>query len=101
MEPEKGRFRTFLKMALKRFLVREWERLRTAKRGGDRTHLSFDTTEGEARFQQDPVASLAPECIYLFASVFRLNMKRNGSHDFSSPAVPLVSAVCRLSSSSI
>ena len=25
----------------------------------------------------------------LFASVFRLNMERNGSHDFSSPAVPL------------
>jgi hypothetical protein len=23
--------------------------------------------------------------------VFRLNMERNGSHDFSSPAVPLVS----------
>ena len=36
-----------------------------------------------------------------FANVFRLNMERNGSHDFSSPAVPLVSAVCRLSSGAI
>ena len=41
VEPEKGRFRTFLKMALKRFLVHEWERVRAEKRGG-----------GQANFQR-------------------------------------------------
>ena len=64
VEPEKGRFRTFLKMALKRFLAKDWERLRAHKRGGGQTHLSFDTTGGEAHFQEEPVASLGPECIY-------------------------------------
>ena len=31
---EKGRFRTFLIVALKRFLANEWDRLRAQKRGG-------------------------------------------------------------------
>src|SRR6266700_2239627 len=31
---EKGRFRTFLLVALKRFLANEWDRLRAQKRGG-------------------------------------------------------------------
>src|SRR3974390_685886 len=47
VEPEKGRFRTFLKMALKRFMAKEWARLRADKRGGRQVHLSFDTAMGE------------------------------------------------------
>ena len=48
VEPEKGRFRAFLKMALKRFLAHEWERGRAEKRGGGR--------RGEGAF---PFVSLA------------------------------------------
>ena len=36
VEPEKGRFRTFLRMAMKRFLANEWDRLSAKKRGGGR-----------------------------------------------------------------
>lgn len=64
VEPEKGRFRTFLKMALKRFLAKEWARLRAEKRGGHHVHLSIDTAEGEARFQQELTGPLTPERIY-------------------------------------
>ena len=62
--PEKGRFRTFLRMALKRFLANEWERLRAQKRGGDQTHVAFDTTMAEQRFLEERADARAPDLIY-------------------------------------
>ena len=47
VEREKGRFRTFLIMAMKRFLLNEWDKLRTQKRGGDFLHLPLDTELAE------------------------------------------------------
>lgn len=64
VEPEKGRFRTFLRMALKRFLVHEWERLRAQKRGGGQAHLPFDTVMAEQRFQEDNAHNLSPDVSY-------------------------------------
>jgi DNA-directed RNA polymerase specialized sigma24 family protein len=64
VDPEKGRFRTFLKMALKRFLVQKWERGKAAKRGGGEAALSFDTELAEQRFQSNPLHTLAPDVIY-------------------------------------
>ena len=34
VEPERGRFRTFLVMALKRMMANEWDRANAQKRGG-------------------------------------------------------------------
>ncbi len=64
VEPEKGRFRTFLKMALKRFLAHEWERGRAEKRGGGRACLSFDTGMAEQRLQAEGGDALGPDQIY-------------------------------------
>jgi DNA-directed RNA polymerase specialized sigma24 family protein len=64
VEPEKGRFRTFLKMALKRFLVHEWDRVRAEKRGGGQACLSFDTAMAEQRFQTERADTLGPDEIY-------------------------------------
>ncbi len=64
VQPEKGRFRTFLRMALKRFLANEWDRLRAQKRGGGKIHLSLDTTLAEERFQSEPGAQQAPDRSY-------------------------------------
>lgn len=64
VEPEKGRFRTFLRMALKRFLVHEWERLRAQKRGGGCVHLPFDTVMAEQRFQEENAHNLSPDVSY-------------------------------------
>ena len=61
---EKGRFRTFLLVALKRFLANEWDRSQAQKRGGDRIHLSLDTSTAEARFRVEPVATLDADRIY-------------------------------------
>lgn len=42
VERDRGRFRTFLLMALKRFLANEWDRSQTRKRGGGQRPISLD-----------------------------------------------------------
>lgn len=64
VEREKGRFRTFLKMAMKRFLSHERERNQAAKRGGGQVHLSFDTDTAEQRFQAERSDSLGADELY-------------------------------------
>jgi RNA polymerase sigma-70 factor (ECF subfamily) len=60
----KGRFRSFLLVALKRFLVNEWERSRAQKRGGGRPLLSLDAEEAEARYRLEPADQTTPDRIY-------------------------------------
>lgn len=48
---EKGRFRTFLRVALKRFLANEWDRARRLKRGGGYKLVSLDSGMAEDRCQ--------------------------------------------------
>jgi RNA polymerase sigma factor (sigma-70 family) len=64
VDREKGRFRTFLRVALKRFLANEWDRARRIKRGGDRVHVSFDTEMAEQRYQSDRSDALPPDRLY-------------------------------------
>jgi RNA polymerase sigma-70 factor (ECF subfamily) len=42
---ERGRFRTFLLMALKRFLANEWDRSQTQKRGGGVNIINLEAAE--------------------------------------------------------
>lgn len=60
----RGRFRTFLLCSLKHFLTNEWEKRRTAKRGGGHPLLSFDEQTAEGRYLAEPVDGLTPEHIY-------------------------------------
>jgi RNA polymerase sigma-70 factor (ECF subfamily) len=60
--PEKGRFRTFLLVAMKRFLINEWHKMAAAKRGGNITHVPLDSEEAERRFAAEP--ELAPDATY-------------------------------------
>ena len=62
--PENGRFRTFLLMALKRFMANEWHRSTAQKRGGTQAPLPLDTTDAEHRYAGEPVTSFAPDEIY-------------------------------------
>jgi len=57
---EKGRLRSFLIIALKKFMINEWNRAYAQRRGGGQTHAQIDTTFAESRFAADP-HSLAPE----------------------------------------
>ncbi len=47
---EKGRFRTFLIVALKRFLANEWERQHAIKRGGFSSFVEIDQEHAETRY---------------------------------------------------
>ena len=62
--PEKGRFRTFLRMALKRFLANEWDKQRSLKRGGGQMLVPLDTTLAEQRFLEERPGTLGPDSIY-------------------------------------
>jgi RNA polymerase sigma factor (sigma-70 family) len=61
---EKGRLRTFLSVALKRFLANEWDRGRAQKRGGGVPLVSFDAGLAEQRYQQEGADALSPDRIY-------------------------------------
>jgi RNA polymerase sigma-70 factor (ECF subfamily) len=60
--PEHGRFRTFLLVAMKRFLINEWHKNSSQKRGGHITHVPLDSEDAERRFASEP--DLAPDAMF-------------------------------------
>jgi len=61
---DRGRFRSFLIMALKRFLANEYDKARTAKRGGGQVFLPLDAEGAEARYLADPAPTLPADHLY-------------------------------------
>jgi RNA polymerase sigma-70 factor (ECF subfamily) len=61
---EKGRFRTFLVVALKRFLANEWDRVRAQKRGGGQPCLSLDTELAEQRYRVEPIEGATADRVF-------------------------------------
>jgi RNA polymerase sigma factor (sigma-70 family) len=61
---ERGRFRTFLLVAFKRFLANEWDRARTQKRGGKFSSVPFDTDLAERLYKNEPSPTLPAEKMY-------------------------------------
>jgi RNA polymerase sigma factor (sigma-70 family) len=63
-DPGKGRFRTFLRVALKRFLADDWDRARAQKRGGGQPPVPFDTTLAEKCFLGERADADSPDRLY-------------------------------------
>ena len=63
-DPSRGRFRSFLLTACKRFLVNEWHKNRTVKRGGGQIPLSLDFESGESKYAVEAVDTLTAERLY-------------------------------------
>lgn len=61
---QKGKFRTFLLIALKRFLANEWDRQHAQKRGGYVPAISIDQQQAESRFAAEPSHNLQPDVLY-------------------------------------
>jgi RNA polymerase sigma-70 factor (ECF subfamily) len=64
VEQDKGRFRSFLLMALNRYVSDVGDRGRALKRGGGQAPVSLDDPESEARYCVEPVTHETPERIY-------------------------------------
>ena len=62
--PNKGRFRTFLLVALKRYSADEWDRQHAQKRGGFAPIISIDQGSAEARFASEPAHHLQPDVLF-------------------------------------
>jgi RNA polymerase sigma-70 factor (ECF subfamily) len=63
-DQNKGRFRTFLLVALKRFLANEWDKIRTRKRGEGRKPLALDALSAEERYAIEPANLQSPDKLY-------------------------------------
>jgi len=61
---EKGRFRTFLLTALKRFMANEWDRQHAQKRGGFAITVPIDQELAETRFASDGSHNLSPDRLF-------------------------------------
>jgi RNA polymerase sigma-70 factor (ECF subfamily) len=85
--PDKGKFRTFLLVALRHFLSDERDRERAGKRGGGQAIISIDENDAEQRYLQMPVVDPEPEKSFdrrwalslLEAAMGRLQREYHGS----------------------
>ena len=60
----KGRFRSFLLMAMKRFLAKEWAKAKTLKRGGEVRFVSLQLDAAETRYTREPADTRTAEQLY-------------------------------------
>ena len=64
LNPEAGRFRSFLFASVQHYLSNQRDRERAAKRGGGREPLSLDVATAEGRYVIDPADDLTPEKLF-------------------------------------
>lgn len=63
-DPNRGRFRSFLRTVCAHFLANRSDWARAQKRGGGRTFLPLDASDAEARYGLELSSSLTPEKIF-------------------------------------
>lgn len=86
--PVRGRLRSFLLMAMKRFMANEWDRSQTRKRGGGIGFVSLDVEEGEHLFASGGPATQPAESFFdrswaltLMESAMRRLQEESGTGD--------------------
>jgi RNA polymerase sigma factor (sigma-70 family) len=63
-DESKGRFRSFLLVALKRFLANERDKALARKRGGAQVHVALDALTAEQRYALEPTNQLSADKLY-------------------------------------
>jgi RNA polymerase sigma-70 factor (ECF subfamily) len=63
VDPAKGRFRSFLLVAVNHFLANEWDRARTIRRGGRVQFVPFDAASADEQIAEEPCAGMTPETL--------------------------------------
>lgn len=64
VDPNRGRFRSFLLGALKHFLADEWDRQQAVKRGGRYDIISLDQEQEEGKYLLTPTEDLSPDRVF-------------------------------------
>ena len=64
MDRQKGKFRSFLLASLTNFLLNEWDRRQTLKRGGQHQIISLDEMAAEKLYGQEPIEHFSPEKLF-------------------------------------
>ena len=64
IDRSKGRFRSFLLASLNNFLLNEWDKQQTIKRGGRQKIISLDELAAENLYREEPVEPSDPEKLY-------------------------------------
>ena len=64
VDPAKGKFRSFLLVALKHFLADQWDRSQAQKRGGGRIIVPLDRVCADTRYGREPAHDLTAEKLY-------------------------------------
>jgi len=64
VDPDRGRFRSFLRAACTHFLLNQLDRERALKRGGGRATFSIDLSYAESRYRLEPAHGLTAERLY-------------------------------------
>ena len=62
--PDRGRFRAFLKTAVRNYLSHERERAQAQKRGGGRAPIALDLEAAETRYRSEPGRNQNPESLF-------------------------------------
>lgn len=61
---QKGKLRTFLIVALKKFMAKEWRRVSAQKRGGGQVHIPIDPVFAESQYAADSSGHLGAEAVF-------------------------------------
>jgi RNA polymerase sigma-70 factor (ECF subfamily) len=64
VDPNRGRFRSFLLTVLNNFVANERDKAQSRKRGGCALLLPLDVSLGESRYSREPAIDLTPEKLY-------------------------------------
>jgi DNA-directed RNA polymerase specialized sigma24 family protein len=64
VDPQRGKFRSFLLTAFKHYLAKERDRAAALKRGGGRRTVALDFQAGESRYLLEPADHVTAEVIY-------------------------------------
>ncbi|MGC3991474.1 MAG: sigma factor [Chthoniobacteraceae bacterium] len=64
VQPERGRFRSYLLASVKHFLANEWDRAQALKRGGGRVILSLDALAVEGANEPEAGNDLSPDAAF-------------------------------------
>jgi len=63
-DQSRGRFRTFLLVAMEHFLANEWDKARALKRGGGKQFVPIQTDSAETRYGVEPADERTPEQVF-------------------------------------